>query len=139
MGTSEAAKAKAFATYHDKFRSLSPRLREELMRAGEALDALERLVALYSEQRSATQNDEAVEDLRAIVDRALAMARDVREAASEDVRDLVLFGLRDLDISTHALGRAAGVSNTTVARWGEQAKGPKPPLAVPDDLPERLM
>ncbi|MEL5992463.1 hypothetical protein ACOKGD_11760 [Microbacterium phosphatis] len=41
----------------------------------------------------------------------------VRDAAADEVRALIAWAGERTDLSTHELGRAAGVSNSTVGRW----------------------
>ena len=58
------------------------------------------------------------EDLRQYITGALSELAKVRDQAQKDIRLLVvLANLADTGLSTHALGRAANLSNSTVARW----------------------
>jgi len=58
------------------------------------------------------------DDLRQYITGALSELARVRDQAQEDIRLLVVLAkLADTRLSTHALGRAANLSNTTVARW----------------------
>ncbi len=93
-----------------------------------ALDNLEDFVDLRADvRREGERSLPDIDDREFYVKNALRELALVRDRCSNAVRSIVMWSEKPTTtLSTHELGRLAGVSNSTVARWQQTSNEPEP-------------
>ena len=97
------------------------RSRAALPLAQQSLEMLDAYFQLKRQADHASTNGLSDEELDHFVQQVLSNLRNLREAASEDIRELISWAGSNTDIPTAALGKASGFSPTTVNRQRKAA------------------
>ncbi|WP_152649943.1 hypothetical protein [Demequina globuliformis] len=90
--------------------------------AGGALEALDRYAEakVAAGARGAASSD--CDDIERYVQQVLSTLRDLRDASTDDIRALVAWSTENTTLSTYTIGKAAGLSSSTVRRLDRRGK-----------------